>query len=102
METSPPGRPARLSSGGAAAPRRREPDAPSGTGCGKKPPMPRTRNATQSLQGGTKENRKTAPRAPKNQGWRTTDDEEIERRRQRAATEPLAIEELERGYPVFG
>ncbi|MFL6194124.1 MAG: DEAD/DEAH box helicase [Thermoanaerobaculia bacterium] len=64
--------------------------------------MPRTRKATQSLQGGTKENRKAAPRAPKNQGWRTTDDEEIERRRQRAVTEPLAIEELERGYPVFG
>jgi superfamily II DNA or RNA helicase len=36
------------------------------------------------------------------QGWRSTDDEEIERRRQRAATEPLAIEPIESAHPVFG
>jgi hypothetical protein len=35
-------------------------------------------------------------------GWRTTDDEEIERRRARAASEPIEIETLERDYPVFG
>jgi len=36
------------------------------------------------------------------QGWRSTDEEEIERRRQRAATEPLTIEAIESAYPVFG
>jgi superfamily II DNA or RNA helicase len=36
------------------------------------------------------------------QGWRSTDEEEIERRRQRAATEPLAIEPIESAHPVFG
>jgi len=35
-------------------------------------------------------------------GWLTTDDEEVERRRQRAAEEPFTIERLEAGHPVFG
>jgi hypothetical protein len=60
--------------------------------------MPRTRTAAaQSSQG-----RKKAARAPLPQGWRTTDDDEIERRRQRAASEPLTVEALEPGHPVFG
>ncbi|HSG38503.1 MAG TPA: SNF2-related protein, partial [Thermoanaerobaculia bacterium] len=36
------------------------------------------------------------------QGWRTTDEEEIERRRQRAAAEPLTVEALEPRHSVFG
>jgi hypothetical protein len=35
-------------------------------------------------------------------GWRTTDEEEIERRRLRAASEPIEIESLEPEHPVFG
>jgi superfamily II DNA or RNA helicase len=35
-------------------------------------------------------------------GWLSTDEEEIERRRQRAASEPLGIEALEPEHPVFG
>ena len=45
--------------------------------------------------------RKKRPSSPP-QGWRTTDEDEIERRRQRAAGEPLAVEALEPGHPVFG
>jgi hypothetical protein len=49
----------------------------------------------------------TAGRTRKNralqaQGWRTTDEEEIERRRARAASEPIEIEALEGEHPVFG
>jgi SNF2-related domain/Helicase conserved C-terminal domain len=36
------------------------------------------------------------------QGWRTTDEEEIERRRARAASEPIEIATLEPEHPVFG
>lgn len=58
--------------------------------------MPRTRAAAgQSSQG-----RKKTVRPP--QGWRTTDEDEIERRRQRAAAESLAVETLEPAHPVFG
>jgi superfamily II DNA or RNA helicase len=39
---------------------------------------------------------------PRSPGWLTTDEEEIERRRQRAAGEPLAITALEPEHPVFG
>ncbi|HEX4959975.1 MAG TPA: DEAD/DEAH box helicase [Thermoanaerobaculia bacterium] len=60
--------------------------------------MPQTRSAPQTSKGRTK-SQKAAIRP---QGWRTTDDEEIERRRQRAATEPLEVQSLEPGYPVFG
>jgi hypothetical protein len=35
-------------------------------------------------------------------GWRTTDEEEIERRRTRAASEPIEVEALEPEHPVFG
>ncbi len=41
-------------------------------------------------------------RVPQAQGWRTTDEEEIERRRARAASEPIEIEALEKEHPVFG
>ncbi|MEA2599345.1 MAG: hypothetical protein QOF89_337 [Acidobacteriota bacterium] len=59
--------------------------------------MPRTRTVPQPAKA-------TQPKKPalRLQGWRTTDDEEIERRRQRAATEPLTIETIEPGHPVFG
>jgi superfamily II DNA or RNA helicase len=42
------------------------------------------------------------PRPPRSPGWLTTDEEEIERRRQRAAGEPLVITALEPEHPVFG
>lgn len=35
------------------------------------------------------------------QGWRTSDEEEVERRRLRAATEPLAVRNLEAAYRPF-
>ncbi len=60
--------------------------------------MPRTRTAAAPSPRGRK---KTARPSP-SQGWRTTDEEEIERRRQRAASEPLAVEALEPGHPVLG
>jgi superfamily II DNA or RNA helicase len=44
--------------------------------------------------------RKKSARPP--QGWRTTDEDEIERRRQRAAGELLGVEALEPEHPVFG
>jgi superfamily II DNA or RNA helicase len=58
--------------------------------------MPRTRTAVAPSPTG----RKKSARPP--QGWRTTDEDEIERRRQRAAGEPLVVEALEAGHPVFG
>ena len=60
--------------------------------------MPRTRTAAPPSPRG----RKKAARPPLPPGWRTTDEDEIERRRQRAAGEPLAVEALEPGHPVFG
>ncbi|HSS52478.1 MAG TPA: DEAD/DEAH box helicase [Thermoanaerobaculia bacterium] len=62
--------------------------------------MPRLRTAARSAKPATG----TKPRKPvlRLQGWRSTDEEEIERRRQRAATEPLAIEPVESAHPVFG
>jgi superfamily II DNA or RNA helicase len=66
--------------------------------CGKKSRMPRTRTAAAPAARG----RKKAARPPLPPGWRTTDEDEIERRRQRAAGEPLAVEALEPGHPVFG
>jgi hypothetical protein len=41
-------------------------------------------------------------RKPRSQGWLTTDEEEIERRRQRAAEEAFTIEALEPEHPVLG
>src|SRR4051794_11726887 len=58
--------------------------------------MPRTRAAAAPSP---KDRKKTVRPA---QGWRTTDEDEIERRRQRAAGEPLAVEALEPDHPVFG
>jgi superfamily II DNA or RNA helicase len=67
---------------------------------GKNPAMPRIRIASKSA----KPAKSTKSKKPvlRLQGWRTTDDEEIERRRQRAATEPLTIQSIEPGHPVFG
>ena len=62
--------------------------------------MPRTRTAAAPASRGRK--RKKAARPPLPPGWRTTDEDEIERRRQRAAGEPLTVEALEPGHPVFG
>jgi hypothetical protein len=59
--------------------------------------MLRTRSAAAPPSRGRK---KTV--RPSSQGWRTTDEDEIERRRQRAAGEPLTVEALEPGHPVFG
>src|SRR4051812_17841161 len=58
--------------------------------------MPRTRAAAAA----SSQDRKKTGRLP--QGWRTTDQDEIQRRRQRAAVEPLAVEALEPDHPVFG
>src|SRR5690349_9606469 len=47
---------------------------------------------------------KKSPKArrQKLQGWRSTDEEEIERRSQRGVTEPLPDEDLDPKPPVFG
>lgn len=58
--------------------------------------MPRTRAAAAP----SPQDRKKTVRLP--QGWRTTDEDEIQRRRQRAASEPLSVETLEPDHPVFG
>ncbi|HEX3552387.1 MAG TPA: DEAD/DEAH box helicase [Thermoanaerobaculia bacterium] len=60
--------------------------------------MPRTRTTSKL----SKDHSKRQKAAPRPQGWRTTDDEEIERRRHRAATEPLRVEPIEPGHRVFG
>src|SRR5215212_8775420 len=59
-------------------------------------PKPKTKTRKAPLS------RKLTARRPRSQGWHTTDEEEIERRRQRAAGEPLAVEALEPDHPVFG
>ncbi len=41
-------------------------------------------------------------RAARFRGWETSDEEEIERRRERAAAEPFTVETLEPDYPVLG
>jgi superfamily II DNA or RNA helicase len=46
--------------------------------------------------------RRGPQRRPDAAGWRTTDEEEIERRRLRAAEEPIEIEALEPAEPRFG
>ncbi|PYQ60661.1 MAG: hypothetical protein DMF53_16645, partial [Acidobacteria bacterium] len=58
--------------------------------------MPRTRAAAAA----SSQDRKKTVRLP--QGWRTTDKDEIQRRRQRAASEALTVEALEPDHPVFG
>ncbi|HEY0555355.1 MAG TPA: DEAD/DEAH box helicase [Thermoanaerobaculia bacterium] len=58
--------------------------------------MPRTRTAVDPSPKGRKKTLRPS------QGWRTTDEDEIERRRQRAAGEVLAVEALEPEHPVFG
>lgn len=49
----------------------------------------------------TRKDQKQKP-SLKLQGWRTSDEEEIERRRQRGATDPLTVEAIEPAHPVFG
>jgi SNF2 family DNA or RNA helicase len=46
--------------------------------------------------------RQVLDRKPRAQGWRSTDEEEVERRRQRAAAEPVDIEAAEARHLVFG
>ena len=46
--------------------------------------------------------RRVLDRAPRFRSWHTTDEEEIERRRQRGTSEPLTVKPLEAQYPVFG
>jgi hypothetical protein len=41
-------------------------------------------------------------RPPSPQGWRTTDDDEVELRRWRGSTEIIAIEAMEAEHPIFG
>jgi SNF2 family DNA or RNA helicase len=61
--------------------------------------MARTR-ALAKEQGAAAE--RVTQRKPRSQGWLTTDEEEIERRRQRAADEAFTIEGLEPEHPVLG
>lgn len=63
--------------------------------------MPRRRTTSSSPPKRTRKG-KPAGHPLRTQGWRTTDEEEIERRRQRALTEPLRVEALEPGHRVFG
>lgn len=46
--------------------------------------------------------RKVGDRLPALQGWHSTDEDEIERRRERAAKEPIEIRSLEPDHPIFG
>ncbi len=46
--------------------------------------------------------RRVIDRLPPLQGWLSTDEDEIERRRERAAKEPIEIRALEPDHPVFG
>jgi len=46
--------------------------------------------------------RRDRERSPRPQGWLTSDEEEIERRRQRAETELFTIEKIEPEHPVLG
>jgi hypothetical protein len=46
--------------------------------------------------------RRVTQRKARSQGWLSTDDEEVERRRQRAAEEPFTVEAIEPEQPVFG
>jgi len=46
--------------------------------------------------------RRVIERKPRPQGWRSTDEDEIARRRERAAVEPLEITAVERRSPLFG
>lgn len=66
--------------------------------------MPRTQAASAPSPGQARGGKKKKPvgRPLKIQGWRSTDEEEIERRRQRGASEPLTFEALDPGHPVFG
>ena len=45
---------------------------------------------------------KELERKQKFQGWKTTDEEEIERRRLRASQEPFLIRPAEPGHPFYG
>jgi superfamily II DNA or RNA helicase len=58
--------------------------------------MPRTRAAAAASSADRKKTVRPS------QGWRTSDEDEIQRRRQRAAVEPLVVEALEPSHPVFG
>jgi superfamily II DNA or RNA helicase len=65
--------------------------------------MAKTTAARRPATAGPRTRRRQAiDRAPQLQGWRTTDEEEIERRRARAASEPIEIAALEPEHPVFG
>jgi superfamily II DNA or RNA helicase len=46
--------------------------------------------------------RRVEERRPRLRGWLSTDEEEIERRRERAQVEPLTVEALDEDEPVFG
>jgi len=46
--------------------------------------------------------KKVQERSPGFQGWNTTDDEEVERRRWRGLTDIVAVENLEPDHPYFG
>jgi superfamily II DNA or RNA helicase len=64
--------------------------------------MPKARATSPASGSRIRKKRKPASRSLRTHGWRTTDQEEIERRRQRAATEPLTVEALEPDHRVFG
>ena len=57
--------------------------------------------AVAQLRNTTSKARKVQGRAPGFQGWKTTDEEELERRRWRGLTDISAVENLEPKYPYF-
>ena len=58
--------------------------------------------AARPARRGTHRAKRVIERAPPLQGWRSSDEDEIERRRWRGKTEILAVEPLEAGQPHFG
>jgi SNF2 family DNA or RNA helicase len=58
--------------------------------------------AVAQLRNTSSKARKVQDRAPGFQGWNTTDDEELQRRRWRGLTDIAAVENLEPEYPYFG
>jgi len=52
--------------------------------------------------GGSRRGRKASPARPRFEGWRTSDEDEVERRRVRAESEEIHVRALEPDEPFFG
>lgn len=60
------------------------------------------RGTSQMKDKAIKSTREAKPKQPKFQGWLTTDEDEIERRRHRGATDTCNIKALDPDHPIFG